>query len=225
MKKRFTVVLVSLLAVSALAFAGCEAGLSQNDAVGNDHGFSFSDIYANIFNLQSDVKDLRTLVIPVGSITPFGGSKDKVPGGWLFCDGSSVSRSEYSALFDVIATSWGVGNGSSTFNLPDLRGMFLRGVSDGSGVDPDSGLRTNPNGGNSGDAVGSYQDDEFKEHSHDYWDIWHSEVGGVSLATNAGCGSTDYDNGQHQIKRTSDAMGDPETRPKNAAVSYIIKYQ
>ncbi|MCP4136766.1 MAG: hypothetical protein GY754_37700 [bacterium] len=224
MKKRLTVVLVSLLAVSALAFMGCEAGLSQNDAVGDDQGFSFSDLYANIFNLQSDVKILKTQIVPVGSIAPFAGPKDKVPGGWLFCDGSSVSRSEYSALFNVITTSWGVGNGSSTFNLPDLRGMFLRGVSDGSGVDPDSGLRTNPNGGNSGDAVGSYQDDVFKEHSHDYWDIWYSENAGTAFVSSYGSAASDYNNGQLQIKRTSDATGDPETRPKNAAVSYIVKY-
>jgi len=50
------------------------------------------------------------------------------PTGWLLCDGSAVSRTTYSALFGVISTGWGVGDGSTTFNLPDLRGRFPVGV-------------------------------------------------------------------------------------------------
>ncbi|MCP4133029.1 MAG: tail fiber protein, partial [bacterium] len=111
-----------------------------------------------------------------------------------------------------------------TFNLPDLRGRFLRGVSDGSDVDPDAGERENPNGGNTGDAVGTYQGDEFGEHSHEYWDIWLSESGASRIVSSYGSGDSDHDNGQYQIKRTSDPTGDSETRPKNAAVNYIIKY-
>ena len=63
---------------------------------------------------------------PIGAIYPYGGSS--APSGYLMCDGSAVSRSDYSALFNVIGTSFGAGDGSTTFNVPDLRGKFLEGT-------------------------------------------------------------------------------------------------
>jgi len=57
------------------------------------------------------------------------------PTGWLVCDGSAVSRTEYADLFATIGTLWGHGDQVSTFNLPDLRGEFVRGFDDGRGVD------------------------------------------------------------------------------------------
>lgn len=59
-------------------------------------------------------------LLPAGSIQDYAGSS--VPGGWLECDGSAVSRTTYAALFTAIGTTWGSGDGSTTFNLPDLRG-------------------------------------------------------------------------------------------------------
>lgn len=66
-----------------------------------------------------------TTAAPPGSLMAFAASS--APTGWLTCDGSAVSRASYAALFAVIGTTWGVGDGSTTFNLPDLRGQFLRG--------------------------------------------------------------------------------------------------
>lgn len=63
--------------------------------------------------------------VPTGSILAFAGAT--APAGYLPCDGSRVSRTTYSALFAVIGTSFGQGDGSTTFNVPDLRGMFVRG--------------------------------------------------------------------------------------------------
>jgi len=51
-----------------------------------------------------------------------------VPTGFLYCDGSAISRTTYSKLFAIISTTWGVGDGATTFNVPDLRGVFLRGT-------------------------------------------------------------------------------------------------
>lgn len=66
---------------------------------------------------------------PTGSITMYGGSS--APAGWLRCDGTAISRTTYSALFSIIGTQYGVGNGSTTFNLPNLQGKFpLGGTSD-----------------------------------------------------------------------------------------------
>lgn len=67
--------------------------------------------------------------VPIGLISPFGGSFS--PDGWLLCDGSAISRTEYAALFDVIGTVYGAGDGSSTFNLPDLRGRTAVGAEEG----------------------------------------------------------------------------------------------
>jgi len=103
-------------------------------------------------------------VSQIGNVAPFAGSI--VPMGYLLCDGSAVSRTTYADLFAVVGTAWGIGDGSTTFNLPDLRGRFMRGVDAGAGNDPNAAVRTAFNGGNAGDLVGSYQIDEFKNHSH-----------------------------------------------------------
>jgi len=71
-------------------------------------------------------------VLPSGVIQMFGGSV--IPSGWLSCDGSAVSRSTYSALFSAIGTTFGAGNGSTTFNIPDMRGRMGMGTGTGSGL-------------------------------------------------------------------------------------------
>ena len=67
-----------------------------------------------------------------GVIQMFAGSTP--PAGWLLCDGSAVSRTDYATLFAAIGTTWGVGDGSTTFNLPDLRGRAPIGAGAGSGL-------------------------------------------------------------------------------------------
>ena len=81
----------------------------------------------------------------IGMVAPF--AMDSVPTGWLHCDGSEVSRDTYSLLYSKVGDTYGNGDGSTTFNLPDLQDEFIRGSSD-----------TLP--------VGNKQDDEFKEHTH-----------------------------------------------------------
>ena len=66
--------------------------------------------------------------VPVGTIAPYGGSND--PAYWLICDGRAVSRTAYADLFTVIGTTYGTGDGSTTFNIPDLRGNVAMGASD-----------------------------------------------------------------------------------------------
>lgn len=64
--------------------------------------------------------------MPTGSVIPYAG--ESAPDGWLLCDGAAVSRTTYAALFAVIGTTFGSGDGSTTFNLPDLRGRVAVGV-------------------------------------------------------------------------------------------------
>jgi microcystin-dependent protein len=90
-----------------------------------------------------------------------------LPFGFLMCDGSAVSRTTYARLFSYIGTNFGVGDGSTTFNLPDCRGYFVRGWDNGAGNDPDSATRTRIDMVTViGDVVGSYQDHEFEDHNH-----------------------------------------------------------
>ena len=89
--------------------------------------------------------------VPVGSITAYGSST--VPSGWLECNGATISRSTYATLYAAIGTSFGAGDGSSTFVLPDLRGEFIRGWDNSRGVD-------------SSRAFASTQSDQNKQHNH-----------------------------------------------------------
>lgn len=70
--------------------------------------------------------------MPPGTVTMFAGSS--TPTGWMVCDGSAVSRTTYAGLFAAIGTTWGVGDGSTTFNVPDLRGRTPIGAGTGSGL-------------------------------------------------------------------------------------------
>lgn len=87
-----------------------------------------------------------------GSLVPFAGATP--PSGYLLCDGSAVSRTTYAALFAVIGTDWGPGDGSTTFNVPDLRGRVAVGAGTGSGLTPRSLADT---GGSEGVTLTNYQ--------------------------------------------------------------------
>ena len=80
-----------------------------------------------------------------------------VPSGYLECNGAAVSRTTYAALFAIIGTNYGTGNGSSTFNLPDLRGEFVRGFDNGRGAD-------------SGRSIASSQGASNASHNHSFSD-------------------------------------------------------
>lgn len=170
-------------------------------------------------------------LFPAGMIMPFAGDVDKIPAGWMLCDGRELSRSAYSRLYETIGTCWGNGDGSTTFRIPDFRGRFLRGVSGDSGNDPDAGERFNEYGGNQGNNVGTYQNyaipnitGTFKTFDrgvtgvsgvfYDTDDVWSSNVKGGN-GDDWGA-VTGYD--ASRVTNTS-----TEARPINASVNYIIK--
>jgi microcystin-dependent protein len=84
--------------------------------------------------------------IPAGFIMDFAGPTP--PTGWLLCDGAAVSRTTFAALFAAIGTTWGAGDGSTTFNVPDLRGRVRAGRDNMGGTA--AGRLTNTGTGNSG---------------------------------------------------------------------------
>jgi microcystin-dependent protein len=132
------------------------------------------------------------------------------PTGFLKANGAAVSRSIYSALFTAIGIQHGAGNGTSTFNVPDLRGEFIRGWDDGRGVD-------------SGRAFGSTQTDAMQGHRHTLGrtSFLNSGIPGggndtTSTPGNTGDPTSDGTNGS---PRTA-----AETRPRNVAILACIKY-
>lgn len=163
----------------------------------------------------------RNLGIPSGVVFPFAGTS--APYGYLVCDGSAISRSEYSALFATLGTSHGQGDGSTTFNLPDYRGRFMRGLDGTAGNDPDKAGRTAmAAGGNTGNAVGSVQGENVGNHTHlssafsdNGWPSASGDRQDSYYFMNASKG-TDY-------RLPIDGNGGTETRPKNVNVNYIIK--
>lgn len=181
----------------------------------------------------SNTLSKQPLDLPPATIHAFAGTT--APEGWDMCDGAAISRTDYAALFSVIGTTYGVGDGSTTFNLPDTRGQFLRSLDDmgtaagAASVDVDGTART----------VGQTQANATAKngltatqasHTHTYGKVYRS-AGAVTMDggyVNAG-GSTPYTaraDGTATGGTTPTVTvgaGDTETRPTNMGLNYIIK--
>lgn len=96
-------------------------------------------------------------VVPAGTVVAWGANN--TPTGYIHCNGAAVSRTLYADLFSAISTTFGGGDGSTTFNVPDLRGEHIRGFDDGRGID-------------SGRGFGSFQNAMFPRHRH-YERSWY----------------------------------------------------
>ena len=177
----------------------------------------FSLLFALLFSLSafSQPTTRYGLELPAGTILPFAGAA--CPSGFLKADGTQISRSTYAKLFAAISTAHGTGNGSSTFHLPDYRGLFLRMVDETKGNDPDKTTRTAMNsGGAVGNNVGSVQTDDNKAHTHTgpTYNVLSNSSNNIA-AGQAGSVVGTYSVG---------SSGGTEARPKNAYVLYCIKY-
>jgi microcystin-dependent protein len=174
-----------------------------------------SDINANFATLKSAIESIDSSA-PAGAIVAYSGTV--APSGWLLCNGQSVSRTTYAGLYAVIGNSFGSGDGSTTFHLPDFRGRFLRGLDGTANIDPDKATRTAMNtGGNVGNAIGSVQVDDFKSHRHAATDTSANGNGPTSMLW---VNSASFGNIPHSYTQYS---GGNETRPVNAYVNWIVK--
>jgi microcystin-dependent protein len=102
--------------------------LPANTSIGNVSSTEISYVDGVTSAIQTQLNDKAPIAsrIPVGVISAYAGSS--APSGWLLCAGQAVSRSTYSDLFEALSTTYGVGDGSTTFNLPDLRGRVAAGL-------------------------------------------------------------------------------------------------
>ena len=159
-----------------------------------------------------------------GAIVAFCFSK--TPDGYLKANGAAVSRTVYRKLFDLLGTFYGPGDGATTFNLPDLRGRFIRGFEEGLGLDP-------------GRVFGSMQSSQNLAHGHAARSDAQGEhihgliksagsnntPGGFVSPANAGNAVVNTEPaGRHSHTITVDPSGGNESRPVNIALNYCIKY-
>jgi microcystin-dependent protein len=153
--------------------------------------------------LEKLVSSVQQALLPAGAVQAF--AMNSSPSGWLEANGSNVSRTTYAALFSAIGTTYGTGDGSTTFTLPDLRGYFVRGAG------------TNSDGVAAG-TFGDKQTDDFKSHTHLYT---------IPNAPN-NLFDQSYNANQGVPGRTANtatgATGGTETRPRNIAMLYCIKF-
>lgn len=166
-------------------------------------------VLGSLFNTPSSYVEVTydgtTWVLATDTIAGFTGSvvafaRNTAPQGFLKANGAAISRTTYARLFAIIGTTFGVGNGSTTFNLPDLRGEFIRGWADDRAVD-------------TGRVFGSAQADELKAHTHTY-----------RGATITPTGSDPTGTGSTFTTGNTGSTGGTETRPRNIALLYCIKF-
>ncbi len=138
--------------------------------------------------------------IKAGTVAHFAAAA--APTGWLKANGATISRTLYAALFTSIGTTYGAGDGATTFVIPDLRGEFLRGFDDGRGVDTARG-------------IGTAQGQSIQAHTHAIPCVNSASdgTGGIRISATA-----------ENTNRTSGNAGNDETRPRNVSMLACIKY-
>lgn len=167
--------------------------------------------------------DTQIAAIPAAQdLTPAGTviytARSTAPTGYLKANGAAVSRTTYATLFAAIGTTYGSGDGSTTFNLPDLRGEFVRGWDDGRGVD-------------SGRVFGSAQAQSYQSHTHGVSDPGHTHSEQTNDNTGGGQGGGGANTGTQTVQTGSNvtgisitASGGTETRPRNVALLACIRH-
>ena len=207
---------------------GIAAGANTYTHPANHPASIITQDASNRFVTDTEKATWNAGVVPTGVVLYF--ARSTPPANFLKCNGAAVSRTTYAALFAVVGVGFGAGDGSTTFNLPDLRGRFLRGVDGAAGRDSDAAGRTAMNtGGNTGNSVGSVQGRALNSHAHTT--AVRNTTGNTGLAgatsfasATISAGGYGQTNAADYAGPTSNTTGGNETRPVNAYVNYLIKY-
>jgi len=174
--------------------------------------------------------EVNKMVIQPGAVMHYAGSA--APTGWMKANGAAISRTAYALLFSVIGETYGKGDGFNTFNLPDLRGEFIRGLDDGRGVDPSRGLGSAQASQNLAHSHGG-RTSSGGSHSHDYVDGRPMHPPGNPGLSNGNVFKGIWENselrttqsaGAHSHSLTTDESGGTEARPRNIALLACIKF-
>lgn len=178
---------------------------------------------------------------PIGSIIPYGGTT--APDGFLLCQGQAVSRTTYAELFAVIGTAFGAGDGSTTFNVPDLRNRTVMGAGSNGNLYDVQEDATAKNGLTTWSSQGEGKTGGAGTHTHEVLaytgakasiaNVYPKTIIASNMEAYNGSYVTDADYGGTSVQYLKDAgyhshyvglsNGDPETRPKNIRMNWIIK--
>lgn len=156
---------------------------------------------------------------PVGLITPWAGASTPADTNWLLCDGSAISRTTYAALFALIGTTFGAGNGSSTFNVPDLRGRVPLGVGTATGA---AGATAHTRGQKGGEETHVTTSAENGPHTHDGIQYAltpvRNDAAQINVTVSVGGG------GGSAFNTTSSGSGTPHnTLPPYLGLNFVIR--
>ena len=170
--------------------------------------------------VTGDLTVTGTGLMPSGSVTQWAGS-GSAPTGWLMCDGTAVSRTTYSALFTAINTTYGVGDGSSTFNLPDMQGRVAIGAGTGRNNADDGSLTARTIGTYEGEEEHTLTGAESGTSAHSHGPLgsashfWTVESGGSYNAADGG-----YDTST--TLTTADSTAADASTAHNVMQSYLV---
>jgi microcystin-dependent protein len=194
----------------------------------------FSGLSAGSVSLASLASAVAEALIPTGSLAPFAGSS--IPSGWLACFGQTVSRTTYAGLFAAIGTTYGVGDGSTTFGLPDLRGRSIFGRDDMGGTA--ASRITNAISGITGTTLGAVGGDQsMQQHNHNVTDPGHTHTvpartpinmvgGSFNVGSNNGpLTSTTFNTGSSTtgITIANAGTGSSQNMPPAIVLNWMIK--
>ena len=173
---------------------------------------------------------------PIGSIIPYGGAN--APTGWFLCDGQAISRSDYADLFNAIGTAFGSGDGSTTFNLPDLRNRAVMGAGTNGALGESQNDTTAKNGlSGATSSAGSHRHSvlAYTGAKATIANIYPRTVIGSNMEAYTGSYVENADYGgtsRPYVEAAGDhthpvsiSSSDSETRPKNVRINFIIKAQ
>ena len=167
--------------------------------------------------------DFKEYIMPTGAVLPYAGSS--APTGFLLCYGQAISRSTYADLFSAISTTYGTGDGSSTFNVPDLRGRVVAGQDDMGGSSGDN--LTGLSGGVNGDTLGATGGSEThtlttaQMPAHTHTVTAHENPGGTGDSNGSEGGDSSYD---RSSTTSSTGGGDAHNNVQPTIIlNYIIK--
>lgn len=161
-------------------------------------------------------------LLPPGTVLPYAGST--TPSKFLACNGAAVSRTTYAALFAAIGTTWGPGDGSTTFNVPDCRGVFIKGAGT-----TDRAAGVDASGNYYAGTLGTYSQDKMQGHYHqDYYYASVAGAGGAAWKNPAYANTIAYTYTTVKQAITDGTNGTPRTghttEPQSVGVNFIIKY-
>lgn len=175
-----------------------------------------ADVIDNLNALYASIP----LAVPPGILSPYAGGT--TPTGWILCNGQAVSRSVFSALFTAIGTLFGVGNGTTTFNVPDMRGRVPLGLDNlgGSSANRVVATQADTMGQNAGEENHTLTTTEMPSHSHD---IQTGNSNPQARQVMAAGDNSLVTVGSGIVKNTGGGATHNNMQPY-ISVSYIIKY-